>query len=126
MFVCALIRTYGLMDLCRDMGILGFPYKIGSFCVLIYLYIGKIRSLWLSCKQASFFLAFPNKLCTLVYFVSKDCLLDKIICKKYQCANLVGLAPLEKACTGIKPFWLGLERVVTSGDPLDMAYKRGH
>ena len=108
------------------MGILGFPYKIGSFCVLIYLYIGKIRSLWLSCKQASFFLAFPNKLCTLVYFVSKDCLLDKISCKKYQCANLVGLAPLEKAYTGIKPFWLGLERVVTSGDPLDMAYKRGH
>ena len=112
--------------LCRDMGILGFPYKIGSFCILIYLYIGKIRSLWLSCKQASFFLAFPNKLCTLVYFVSKDCLLDKISCKKYQCANLVGLAPLEKAYTGIKPFWLGLERVVTSGDPLDMAYKRGH
>ena len=112
--------------LCRDMGILGFPYKIGSFCVLIYLYMGKIRSLWLSCKQASFFLAFPNKLCTLVYFVSKDCLLDKISCKKYQCANLVGLAPLEKAYTGIKPFWLGLERVVTSGDPLDMAYKRGH
>ena len=112
--------------LCRDMGILGFLYKIGSFCVLIYLYIGKIRSLWLSCKQASFFLAFPNKLCTLVYFVSKDCLLDKISCKKYQCANLVGLAPLEKAYTGIKPFWLGLERVVTSGDPLDMAYKRGH
>ena len=112
--------------LCRDMGILGFPYKIGSFCVLIYLYKGKIRSLWLSCKQASFFLAFPNKLCTLVYFVSKDCLLDKISYRKYQCANLVGLAPLEKAYTGIKPFWLGLERVVTSGDPLDMAYKRGH
>ena len=112
--------------LCRDMGILGFPYKIGSFCVLIYLYMGKIRSLWLSCKQASFFLAFPNKLCTLVYFVSKDCLLDKISREKYQCANLVGLAPLEKAYTGIKPFWLGLERVVTSGDPLDMAYKRGH
>ena len=112
--------------LCRDMGILGFPYKIGSFCVLIYLYMGKIRSLWLSCKQASFFLAFPNKLCTLVYFVSKDCLLDKISREKYQCTNLVGLAPLEKAYTGIKPFWLGLERVVTSGDPLDMAYKRGH
>ena len=112
--------------LCRDMGILGFPYKIGSFCVLIYLYMGKIRSLWLSCKQASFFLAFPNKLCTLVYFVSKDCLLDKISYRKYQCADLVGLAPLEKAYIGIKPFWLGLERVVTSGDPLDMAYKRGH
>ena len=114
------------MHLCKDMEILGFLYKIGSFCVLIYLYIGKLRSLWLSCKQASFFLAFPNKLCTLVYFVSKDCLLDKRSYKKYQCTNLVGLAPLEKAYTGIRPFWLGLERVVTSGDPLDMAYKRGH
>ena len=112
--------------LCRDMGILGFLYKIGSFRVFIYLYMGKIRSLWLSCKQASFFLAFPNKLCTLVYFVSRDCLLDKISREKYQCTNLVGLAPLEKAYTGIKPFLLGLRRVVTSGDPLDMAYKRGH
>ena len=110
--------------LCRDMGILGFLYKIGSFRVFIYLYMGKIRSLWLSCKQASFFLAFPNKLCTLVYFVSKDCLLDKISREKYQCTNLVGLAPLEKAYTRIKPFLLGLRRVVTSGDPLDMAYKR--
>ena len=110
----------------RDMGILGFLYKIGSFRVFIYLYRGKIRSLWLSCEQASFFLAFPNKLCTLVYFVSKDCLLDRISRKKYQCTNLVRLAPLEKAYTGIKPFFLGLRRVVTSGDPLDMAYKRGH
>ena len=112
--------------LCRDMGILGFLYKIGSFRIFIYLYRGKIRSLWLSCEQASFFLAFPNKLCTLVYFVSKDCLLDRISRKKYQCTNLVGLAPLEKAYTGIKPFFLGLRRVVTSGVPLDMAYKRGH
>ena len=31
--------------LCRDMGILGFLYKIGSFRVFIYLYRGKIRSL---------------------------------------------------------------------------------
>ena len=112
--------------LCRDMGILGFLYKIGSFRIFIYLYRGKIRSLWLSCEQASFFLAFPNKLCTLVYFVSKDCLLDRISRKKYQCTDLVGLAPLEKAYTGIKPFFLGLRRVVTSGDPLAMAYKRGH
>ena len=114
------------MYLCRDMEILGLLYKIGSFRIFIYLYRGKIRSLWLSCEQASFFLAFPNKLCTLVYFVSKDCLLDRISRKKYQCTNLVGLAPLEKAYTGIKPFFLGLRRVVTSGDPLDMAYKRGH
>ena len=112
--------------LCRDMRILGLLYKIGSSRIFIYLYRGKIRSLWLSCEQASFFLAFPNKLCTLVYFVSKDCLLDRISRKKYQCTNLFGLAPLEKAYTGIKPFFLGLRRVVTSGDPLDMAYKRGH
>ena len=112
--------------LCRDMRILGLLYKIGSFRIFIYLYRGKIRSLWLSCEQASFFLAFPNKLCTLVYFVSKDCLLDKISRKKYQCTDLVGLAPSEKAYTGIKPFFLGLRRVVTSGDPLDMAYKRRH
>ena len=112
--------------LCRDMRILGLLYKIGSFRIFIYLYRGKIRSLWLSCEQASFFLAFPNKLCTLVYFVSKDCLLDRISRKKYQCTDLVGLAPSEKAYTGIKPFFLGLRRVVTSGDPLDMAYKRGH
>ena len=114
------------MYLCRDMEILGLLYKIGSFRIFIYLYRGKIRSLWLSCEQASFFLAFPNKLCTLVYFVSKDCLLDRINRKKYQCTDLVRLAPLEKAYTGIKPFFLGLRRVVTSGDPLDMAYKRGH
>ena len=88
--------------------------------------MGKIRSLWLSCKQASYFLAFPNKLCTLVYFVSKDCLLGKISREKYQCTDLDGLAPLEKAYTGTKPFLLGLRRVETSGDPLDMAYKRGH
>ena len=112
--------------LCRDMRILGLLYKIGSFRIFIYLYRGKIRSLWLSCEQASFFLAFPNKLCTLVYFVSKDCLLDRISRKKYQCTDLVGLAPSEKAYTEIKPFFWELRRVVTSGDPLDMAYKRGH
>ena len=114
------------MYLCRDMEILGLLYNIGSFRIFIYLYRGKMRSLRLSCKQASLFLAFPNKLCTLVYYVSKDCLLDKISRKKYQCTDLVGLAPLGKAYTGIKPFFLGLRRVVTSGDPLDMAYKRGH
>ena len=112
--------------LCRDMRILELLYKIGSFRIFIYLYRGKIRSFWLSCEQASFFLAFPNKLCTLVYFVSKDCLLDRISRKKYQCTDLVGLAPSEKAYTGNKSFFLGLRRVVTSGDPLDMAYKRGH
>ena len=90
--------------LCKDMEILGFLYKIGSFCILIYLYIGKLRSLWLSCKQASFFLAFPIKICTLVYFVSKDSLLDRKSHNKYQCTNLIGLAPWEKAYIGIRPF----------------------
>ena len=90
--------------LCKDVEILGFLHKIGSFRILIYLYIGKLRSLWLSCKQASFFLAFPIKLCTLVYFVSKDSLLDRKSYNKYQCTNLIGLAPWEKAYIGIRPF----------------------
>ena len=110
----------------RDMRILELLYAIRSFRIFIYLYKGKIRSLWLSCEPASFFLAFPNKLCTLVYFVSKDCLLDKISHNKYPCTDLVGLGPPEKAYTGNKSFCVGLRRVVTSGDPLDMAYKRGH
>ena len=110
----------------RDMGILELLYAIGSFRIFIYLYKGKIRSLWLSCEPASFFLAFLNKLCTLVYFVSKDCLLGKINHKKYPCTDLVGLAPSEKAYDENKSFCVGLRRVVTSGDPLDMAYKRGH
>ena len=50
------------MYLCRDMEILGLLYKIGSFRIFIYLYRGKIRSLWLSCEQASFFLAFPKQI----------------------------------------------------------------
>ena len=106
--------------LCKDMEILGFLYKIGSFRILIYLYIGKLRSLWLSCKQASVFLAFPIKLCTLVYFVSKDSLLDRKSYNKYQCTNLIGLAPWEKAYMEIRPFsshngsdWRELRPLVT-------------
>ena len=106
------------MYLCKDVEILGFLHKIGSFRILIYLYIGKLRSLWLSCKQASFFLAFPIKLCTLVYFVSKDSLFDR---KSYnKCTNLIGLAPWEKAYIGIRPFsshngsdWRELRPLVT-------------
>ena len=106
--------------LCRDVEILGFLHKIGSFRILIYLYIGKLRRLWLSCKQASFFLAFPIKLCTLVYFVSKDSLLDRKSHNKYQCTNLFGLALWEKAYIGILPFsshngsgWRELRPLVT-------------
>ena len=110
----------------RDMRFLELLYAIRSFRIFIYLYKGKIRSLRLSCEPASLFLAFPNKLCTLVYFVSKDCLLGKISHKKYPCTDLVGLAPSEKAYNENKSFCVGLRRVVTSGDPLDMAYKRGH
>ena len=90
--------------LCRDMEILGFQYQIRSFRVLIYLYIRKFLSFRLSRKLASFFLAFPIKLCTLVYFVSKDSLLVRKSYKKYQCINLIGLAPWEKAYIGIRPF----------------------
>ena len=55
--------------LCGDMEILGFQYKIRSFRVLIYLYIRKFLSFWLSRKQASLFLAFPIKLCRLLWFI---------------------------------------------------------
>ena len=106
--------------LCRDMEILGFQYKIRSFRVLIYLYICKFLSFRLSRKQASFFLAFPIKLCTLVYFVSKDSLLVRKSYKKYQCINLIGLAPWEKAYIEIRPFsshngsdWRELRPLVT-------------
>ena len=106
--------------LCRDMEILGFLYKIRSFRVLIYLYIRKFLSFRLSRKQASSFLAFPIKLCTLVYFVSKDSLLDRKSYNKYQCINLIGLAPWEKAYIEIRPFsshngsdWRELRPLVT-------------
>ena len=106
--------------LCRDMEILGFQYKIRSFRVLIYLYIRKFLSFRLSRKQASLFLTFPIKLCTLVYFVSKDSLLDRKNYNKYQCINLIGLAPWEKAYMEIRPFsshngsdWRELRPLVT-------------
>ena len=106
--------------LCRDMEILGFQYKIRSFRVLIYLYICKFLSFRLSRKQASFFLAFPIKSCTLVYFVSKDNLLVRKSYKKYQCIKLIGLAPWEKAYREIRPFsshngsdWRELRPLVT-------------
>ena len=90
--------------LCGDMEILGFQYKIRSFRILIYLYIRKFLSFRLSRKQASLFLAFPIKLCTLVYFLSKDSLLDGKSYNKYQCINLIGLAPWEKPYMEIRPF----------------------
>ena len=52
--------------------------------------------------------------------------MGKISHKKYPCTDLVGLAPSGKAYNGNKSFCVGLRRVVTSGDPLDMAHKRGH
>ena len=50
---------------------------------------------------------------------------------KYQSLILIGLARAEKASSGWKsvcfsPLSIALERVVTSGDPLGMLYKRGH
>ena len=83
--------------LCEDTEILGLHYKIRSFRAFIYLYIRKFLRFWLSCKQASSPLAFAVKLCTLVYFVSKASLLVNKSYKKYQCIDLIGLVPWEKA-----------------------------
>ena len=106
--------------LCRDMEILGFLYKIRSFHVLIDLYIRKFLSFRLSRKQASSPLVFPTKQYTLVYFVSKASLLDNKSYKKYQCINLFGLAPWERAYIEIRPFsshngpdWRELRPLVT-------------
>ena len=59
----------------RETEILAFYYKIKSFCAFIYLYIRKFLRFRLSCKWASFLLAFAVKSYTLVYFVSKASLL---------------------------------------------------
>ena len=90
--------------LCEDTEILGLHYKIRSFRAFIYLYIRKFLRFWLSCKQASSPLAFAVKLCTLVYFVSKASLLVNKSYKKYQCIDLIGLVPWEKAYIKNRPF----------------------
>ena len=71
--------------------------KFKRFHVLIYLYICKSFRLRLSCKWASYPLAFAVKLYTLVYFSSKASLLMIKSHKKYQSIDLIGLALGEKA-----------------------------
>ena len=106
--------------LCRDAEILALYYKIKSFCAFIYLYIRKFLRFRLSCKWASFPLAFAVKLHTLVYFSSKASLLMIKSYKKYQSINLIGLAPWKKAYVKYRPFlshngpdWRELRPLVT-------------
>ena len=106
--------------LCKDAEILALYYKIKSFCAFIYLYIRKFLRFWLSCKWASFPLAFAVKLPTLVYFASKASLLMIKSYKKYQSINLIGLAPWKKAYAKYRPFlshngpdWRELRPLVT-------------
>ena len=106
--------------LCKDAEILALYYKIKSFCAFIYLYICKFLRFRLSCKWASFPLAFAVKLHTLVYFASKASLLMIKSYKKYQSINLIGLAPWKKAYAKYRPFlshngpdWRELRPLVT-------------
>ena len=106
-----------------------FCGKYRQFWAFMYLYICKCHQLLLSCTWASYFLAFIVELFTLVYFSSKARLFMRKSHKKYQSNNLTRLALVEKAYAKNRSF-LGHNRsywrVVTSGDHLDMAYKRGH
>ena len=77
--------------------ILGFYDKFGRFCEYIYLYMYNFCHLRLSCKWASYPLAFAVKSYTLVYFSSKASLLMIKSHKKYQSIDLIGLALAEKS-----------------------------
>ena len=88
--------------------------------VHIYLYIYRLCHCMLSCKWASFLLAFAVKLYTLVYFSSKASLLMRKSHKKYQSINLIGLALWEKAYIENRSFldhnrsyWRELQPLVT-------------
>ena len=70
--------------------ILALYNKFKRFYVQIYLYIRKFLRLRLSCKWASYPLAFAVKLYTLVYFLSKASLLMIKSHKKYQSIDLIG------------------------------------
>ena len=63
----------------------------------IYLYIYRVCHCMLSCKWASFPLAFAVKSYTLVYFSSKASILMRKSHKKNQSIDLIGLAIVEKA-----------------------------
>ena len=94
--------------------------KFKRFHAHIYLYICKSFRLRLSCKCASYPLAFAVKLYTLVYFSSKASLLMIKSHKKYQSIDLIGLALGEKAYAKNRSFlnhnrsyWRELRPLVT-------------
>ena len=100
--------------------ILEFYDKFRRFYEYIYLYIYNSCRRRLSCKWASYPLAFAVKLCTLVYFSSKASLLMIKSHKKYQSIDLIGLALLEKAYAENRSFlnhnrsyWRELRPLVT-------------
>ena len=76
--------------------ILEWYNKFVRFGEYIYLYIYNSCHLQLSCKWASYPLAFAVKLYTLVYFASKASLLMNKSHKKYQSINLIGVSPCGK------------------------------
>ena len=88
--------------------------------IYIYIYIYNSCRLRLSCKWASYPLAFAVKLYTLVYFSSKASLLMIKSHKKYQSIDLIGLALVEKAYAKNRSFlnhnrsyWRELRPLVT-------------
>ena len=103
----------------------------GNFKVfydLIYLYIYNVYRPWASCNWAPYPTDIFVKIYTLVYFSSKAIALIIKSHDKYQSIILIGLTYAEKASSGNlsilvhhRSYW----RVATSGDPLDILYKRG-
>ena len=100
--------------------ILEFHGKFRRFYEYIYLYIYDSCRLRLSCKWASYPLAFAVKTYTLVYFSSKASLLMIKSHNKYQSIDLIGLALVEKAYSKNRSFlshnrsyWRELRPLVT-------------
>ena len=97
-----------------------FYDKFRRFYEYIYLYIYDSCRLRLSCKWASYPLAFPVKTYTLVYFSSKASLLMIKSHNKYQSIDLIGLVLVEKAYSKNRSFlshnrsyWRELRPLVT-------------
>ena len=103
--------------------------KFRRFHAHIYLYLYKSYRLRLSCKWASYPLAFAVKSYTLVYFSSKASLLMIKSHNKYQSIDLIGLALVEKAYAKNQSFlihnrsyWRELRPLVT---PWTLCIKEG-
>ena len=118
---CIYLYTYTIIPEFYD--------KFRRFYEYIYLYIYNSCRLWLSCKWASYPLAFAVKLYTLVYFSSKASLLMIKSHKKYQSIDLIGLALVEKAyaknlsfLNHNRSYWRELRPLVT---PLTWCIKEG-